>query len=301
MSRLDDESLNDRLERLERLVEELSRRVPPLPADAAAAPRPLAAAVVPTELPRGRTRIRQSVADRAREWMPDDGDSPFAWDGQTWLNRLGIVLLLLGVALLFRYSIDMGWLTPGVRVGFGAAVPYFFRGERGRYARDLLVAVAGARRKQAGLWKACPSARLTTMPSSGTGTITPPRPTMRRSAVSDAGDDRVGDRLAGRVVDVAGRRTSAAARVGGQVAVEQGDDGGTVDPLVEEQDPPPSSRRHRLLDEGDGETELRRAERARVAAAPTSEDDDVVPIGHFALETRPEARHFLRTAFPSLP
>jgi uncharacterized membrane protein len=122
MSRLDDESLNDRLERLERLVEELSRRVPPLPADAAAAPRPLAAAVVPTELPRERTRIRQSVADRAREWMPDDGNSPFAWDGQTWLNRLGIVLLLLGVALLFRYSIDMGWLTPGVRVGFGAAV-----------------------------------------------------------------------------------------------------------------------------------------------------------------------------------
>jgi hypothetical protein len=122
MSRLDDESLNDRLERLERLVEELSRRVPPLPADAAAAPRPAAAAVVSTELPPERGRIRQSVADRAREWMPDDGSSPFAWDGQTWLNRLGIVLLLLGVALLFRYSIDMGWLTPGVRVGFGAAV-----------------------------------------------------------------------------------------------------------------------------------------------------------------------------------
>lgn len=123
MSRLDDESLNDRLERLERLVEELSRRVPPLPADAAAAPRPLAAApAVTTELPPERSRIRPSVAERAREWMPDDGASPFAWDGQTWLNRLGIVLLLLGVALLFRYSIDMGWLTPGVRVGFGAAV-----------------------------------------------------------------------------------------------------------------------------------------------------------------------------------
>jgi uncharacterized membrane protein len=122
MSRLDDESLNDRLERLERLVEELSRRVPPLPADAAAAPGPAAAAVVSAELPPERRRIRQTVADRAREWMPDDGNSPFAWDGQTWLNRLGIVLLLLGVALLFRYSIDMGWLTPGVRVGFGAAV-----------------------------------------------------------------------------------------------------------------------------------------------------------------------------------
>ncbi|HEX6371763.1 MAG TPA: DUF2339 domain-containing protein [Longimicrobium sp.] len=120
MSPLDDASLNDRLERLERLVEELSRRVPPLPADAAAVPRP--AAAVAAEPAPERSRLRQSVADRAREWMPDDGASPFAWDGQTWLNRLGIVLLLLGVALLFRYSIDMGWLTPGVRVGFGAAV-----------------------------------------------------------------------------------------------------------------------------------------------------------------------------------
>ncbi|MBW3570611.1 MAG: DUF2339 domain-containing protein [Gemmatimonadetes bacterium] len=116
MSRLDDESLNERLERLERRVEELSRRLPPLPADAAPP------AAVHTELPPDRRRIRHTVADRAREWMPDEGSSPLAWDGQTWLNRLGIVLLLLGVALLFRYSIDMGWLTPAVRVGFGAAV-----------------------------------------------------------------------------------------------------------------------------------------------------------------------------------
>jgi hypothetical protein len=121
MSRLDEESLQARLERLERLVEELGRRLPPLPADAAAAPvRP--AVVSTTERPAERRSLRDSVADRAREWMPDDGASPLSWDGQTWLNRLGIVLLLLGVALLFRYSIDMGWLTPQVRVGFGAAV-----------------------------------------------------------------------------------------------------------------------------------------------------------------------------------
>ena len=45
-------------------------------------------------------------------------------------------------------------------VVFGAAVPYFFRGERGRYARDLLTAVDEARRKRIGLWKACPDAKL---------------------------------------------------------------------------------------------------------------------------------------------
>ena len=32
---------------------------------------------------------------------------------------MGIGLLLFGVAFLFKYSIDQGWLTPSVRVGFG--------------------------------------------------------------------------------------------------------------------------------------------------------------------------------------
>lgn len=36
-----------------------------------------------------------------------------------WLNKIGIGLLLFGVAFLFKYSIDQGWLTPTLRVGFG--------------------------------------------------------------------------------------------------------------------------------------------------------------------------------------
>jgi uncharacterized membrane protein len=39
-----------------------------------------------------------------------------------WLNRVGIGLLLLGVVFLFKYSIDQGWLTPPIRVGFGLMV-----------------------------------------------------------------------------------------------------------------------------------------------------------------------------------
>jgi len=39
--------------------------------------------------------------------------------GEFWLNKVGIGLLLFGVAFLFKYSIDQGWLTPSVRVGFG--------------------------------------------------------------------------------------------------------------------------------------------------------------------------------------
>ena len=39
----------------------------------------------------------------------------------------------------------------------GAASPYFFRGERGRYAAALLAAVAGARAASRGYWAACPT------------------------------------------------------------------------------------------------------------------------------------------------
>lgn len=37
----------------------------------------------------------------------------------------------------------------------GAATPYFYDGERGRYADRLLVAVADARRARRGMWSAC--------------------------------------------------------------------------------------------------------------------------------------------------
>lgn len=49
-------------------------------------------------------------------------------NGEYWLNKVGIGLLLLGVAFLFKYSIDQGWLTPGVRVGFGLGLGIFLLG-----------------------------------------------------------------------------------------------------------------------------------------------------------------------------
>ncbi len=50
----------------------------------------------------------------------------------------------------------------------GAASPYFFRNERGRYADELLDAVDDARRARRGYWGACPRAELNT----GLGSIT---------------------------------------------------------------------------------------------------------------------------------
>jgi len=38
---------------------------------------------------------------------------------EVWLPRVGIGLVLLAVALAFKYSIDQGWVIPAVRVAFG--------------------------------------------------------------------------------------------------------------------------------------------------------------------------------------
>ena len=52
----------------------------------------------------------------------------------------------------------------------GAASPYFFRKQRGRYAGALLDAVDAARVARRGYWGACPDARLKT----GLGSVTGP-------------------------------------------------------------------------------------------------------------------------------
>ena len=42
--------------------------------------------------------------------------------GEWWLNKLGIGLLLFGVALLYLLSVERGWIGPPVRIGFGLTV-----------------------------------------------------------------------------------------------------------------------------------------------------------------------------------
>lgn len=116
-----DPSLHQRVEQLESAVTDLQRLVRQLQqtlaeqgvptrteTPAAQAPSsPLPGPPAPsTPAPRQPSSASTSRFDLAR-------------DGEFWLNRIGIGLLLLGVAFLFKYSIDQGWLTPAVRVGFG--------------------------------------------------------------------------------------------------------------------------------------------------------------------------------------
>ncbi|SOD03367.1 Predicted membrane protein [bacterium JGI 053] len=106
----DPRSVDERIERLERLVDDLQRQLaarPPATFDPTPAPGARAGTPDAHRVPDARRRVS----------IPR-----LQWDGQLWLNRIGLGLVLLGTGLLFRYSIEMGWLTPLVRVAFGASV-----------------------------------------------------------------------------------------------------------------------------------------------------------------------------------
>jgi endonuclease YncB( thermonuclease family) len=56
----------------------------------------------------------------------------------------------------------------------GAATPYFYRGERGKYASALLAAARQAKASRRGLWGACPGTRLDPYAPAATGQSGPP-------------------------------------------------------------------------------------------------------------------------------
>ncbi|MBE2187640.1 MAG: DUF2339 domain-containing protein, partial [Rhodothermales bacterium] len=69
------------------------------------------AAPPPTALPPGQPPRRARLGRRF---------SAAAFTGEDMLGKVGIVLLLVGVVFFLKWTIDQGWLTPGVRV-LGAA------------------------------------------------------------------------------------------------------------------------------------------------------------------------------------
>lgn len=64
----------------------------------------------------------------------------------------------------------------------GAATPYFYMGERGKYSSQLLKAAQKAKAKKIGLWKMCPSTKLDPFKPATTGpTIATPALASRSS------------------------------------------------------------------------------------------------------------------------
>jgi uncharacterized membrane protein len=112
------QSLAERVARLEAQLDELRQEL----SAACSAPPGLASSVVSPLAPSPLTPDASPGARPTRGAPRPRIGASVLWDGEFWLNKLGIGLLLLGVAFLFRYSIDQGWLTPLVRVGFGVLV-----------------------------------------------------------------------------------------------------------------------------------------------------------------------------------
>jgi len=132
MSEQSGRSVEERLEQLEAAVRRLETIVRGL---AGGMPRPTAPAAEepagkrPPYIPPPRPRDRGPAPSPTGTRPPFRGAVPtptipaiFAKGPEYWVSRIGIGLVLVGVAFLFKYAVDRGWLTPEVRVGFGVAL-----------------------------------------------------------------------------------------------------------------------------------------------------------------------------------
>ncbi|MDQ3929210.1 MAG: DUF2339 domain-containing protein [Chloroflexota bacterium] len=101
--------------------------VPPSIAAQGATPQPnMASSVKASAIPAPPVSTTGSVATAPASSVPGPSALPrkqpdILKSGEFWLSRVGIVLFLLGVGFLFKYSVDQGWLTEWVRVAIGLA------------------------------------------------------------------------------------------------------------------------------------------------------------------------------------
>lgn len=62
------------------------------------------------------------AAESTDSTEPDDSESTDWLRPENWVDKIGIALLLVGLAFLYRWTVEHGLLTPVIRVGFGLAV-----------------------------------------------------------------------------------------------------------------------------------------------------------------------------------
>lgn len=137
------DALEARLDRLERAVDDLRSVVDDRADDGAPASAATSAEETPPEAPApepepssstATTSSPRSLRDRIQRHA-----STLGLRSEDWISYVGIGLLLFGLAFLFKYSIDQGWLTPAVRVGFGAVLGSLLLAGGLRRATDRLL------------------------------------------------------------------------------------------------------------------------------------------------------------------
>jgi uncharacterized membrane protein len=118
-------SLEERVARLERVVNELARGS--VRARAIRTAPPDATAVRPAAVPHPppadsgapKRAADTSAVPASAPVAPGRSASDWLRHGEDWVGRVGVVLLLLGLTFLYRYAVDRGWITPWLRVAFG--------------------------------------------------------------------------------------------------------------------------------------------------------------------------------------
>jgi len=115
MSDQNKDDLQARIDRLEQKVEALEQRL-----ERQNHQNPVSSIAESTK----EQTVDESVF-RKSSWKTGDFQP-----GEQWLNRIGIGLLLIGIAFLFKYSIDQGWLIPPLRsaIGLGIGLVLFVSG-----------------------------------------------------------------------------------------------------------------------------------------------------------------------------
>lgn len=115
--------LSGRLDQLEARLNSIERPAatpppPPWPAPKPGMPQLEEAPIEPP--PIAQTVEPQQTRPSVTADVPSPSDSVENSLGLSWLNRIGVITLVLGVAFLFKYAIDNEWIGPWTRVAMGA-------------------------------------------------------------------------------------------------------------------------------------------------------------------------------------
>ena len=129
MSTPTENPLDERIEKLEKVVANLQEQVAQLSATLAQSgrkeqPPPI---IEVAELARAEALpptppIAEVVEDVEEEEEKRPLFPPHLRQSEFWLNKIGIGLVLFALVFLFSYAVEQGWLTPAVRLVIGLLV-----------------------------------------------------------------------------------------------------------------------------------------------------------------------------------